>query len=189
MRCHSTQVTIWTLVGFAFSLQGCHLGPQPSVPNLGGTHISRSANIQADQKTMDEILGTFHHAQEAVQHRDLDAFMGFYADNYKNRGWTKDTLRREWKQLFQDYRDLSITHVLTRIAVDMDRTPPSAQVTCTGSLWAISNETNQQTNIDSWFGEVHYLAYIDGVWRMQGHVWEVLDPKESRTARPSHPFF
>jgi hypothetical protein len=188
MRCQSMQTPIWTLVGFAFYLQGCHLSP-PAVPNLGGTHVARSAEIQADKKAVDEILGTFHHAEEAVQQRDLDTLMRFYADNYKNRGWTKDTLRHEWKQLFQDYHDLSITHVLTRIAVDMDRTPASAHVTCTGSLWGISNETNQQANIDSWFGEVHYLAYIDGVWRMQGHVWEVLDPKEARTARPSHPFF
>ena len=189
MRWPSAQAGFWTLVGIAFALQGCPVGPRPSVPDLGGTYLSQSATIQADQKTVDEILSTFHHAEEAVAHEDLDALMRLDADSYKNRGWTKDTLRAEWKQLFQDYRDVSITDVLTRIAVDVDHTPASAQVTCTGSLWAMSNETNERANIDSWFGEVHYLTYTDGVWRMRGHVWEVLNPKELRTAHPSHPFF
>ena len=145
MRWPSAQAAFWTLVGIAFALQGCPVGPRPSVPDLGGTYLSQSATIQADQKTVDEILSTFHHAEEAVAHEDLDALMRLYADSYKNRGWTKDTLRAEWKQLFQDYRDVSITHVLTRIAVDVDHTPASAQVTCTGSLWARSTISRTQT--------------------------------------------
>jgi len=189
MHWQHAQTPFLMLVGIAFYLQGCQLGPRPSVPDLGGTYLSQSATIHADQKTVDEILRTFHRTEEAVQHEDLDALMRLYSDSYKNRGWTKDTLRAEWKQLFQDYRDVSMTHVLTRIDVNVDTIPPSAQVTCTGSLWAISNETNEQANLDSWFGEVHYLTYADGIWRMRGHAWEVLNPKESRTARPSHPFF
>jgi hypothetical protein len=134
-------------------------------------------------------LKTFKQAEDAVQHRDLDALMVLYADNYQHRGFTKETLKTEWKQLFHDYRDFSATHVLTRIAVESDKVPPAAQVTCTGSLWAISNDTNQRVNIDSWFGEVHYLINTDGAWRMRGHAWEMLNPKDTRTARPPHPFF
>ena len=189
MRRRATPAAIWAVAGLVFQFQGCHLGPLPSVPDLSGTYISQSATIQADKKTADEILSTFKQAEEAVQHRDLDALMALYADNYKHRGFTKDSLRTEWKQLFQDYRDFSSTHVLTRIAVELDKNPPSAQITCTGSLWAISQETNARVNIDSWFGEVHYLAYVDGVWRMRGHAWEVLNPKDTRFARPPHPFF
>jgi len=183
------QAAIWTFVGVAFESQGCHVGPLPAVPDVSGTYISHSATIQADKKTVDEILRTFKQAEEAIQHRDLDSLMALYADNYKHHGFTKDTLRAEWKQLFQDYRDFSTTHVLTRIAAESDRTAPTAQITCTGSLWAISNETNQRVNIDSWFGEVHYLTYADGAWRMRGHAWEVLNPKDTRMARPPHPFF
>ncbi len=68
-------------------------------------------------------------------------------------------------------------------------TKPSSFSKVTLGLWAISNETNEQGNIDSWFGEVHYLTYADGVWRMRGHAWEVLDPKEARTMHPYQPFF
>lgn len=189
MRRQSTIAAIWALVGFVFGLQGCHFGPLPSVPDIRGTYISRSATIQADKKTVEEILGVFKLAEEAVQRQDLDALMALYADNYKHSGFTKDSLKAEWKRLFQDYHDFSPTHVLTRIAVESDKTTPTAQITCTGSLWAISNETKERVSIDNWFGEVHYLTQKEGGWRMQGHMWEVLSPKDTRTARPPHPFF
>ncbi|MBU6483053.1 MAG: hypothetical protein KGS09_21250 [Nitrospirae bacterium] len=48
-------------------------------------------------------------------------------------------------------------HILSRIAA-IPGTPPSAELTCTGSLWAVSKETGQQVNIDSWYGEVHYMV-------------------------------
>ena len=176
----------WTLAGAALALQGCS---PPVVPDIRGTYVSPSATVEADKKTADEILGVFKQAEEAVQHRDLDALMALYADNYKHRGFTKDGLRTEWKQLFRDYHDFSSTHVFTRIVVEPDKSPPTAQITCTGSLWAISNETNERTNLDSWFGEVHYLTYVEGAWRIRGHAWEVLNPKDTRTARPPHPFF
>jgi len=189
MRGKSLQAATWALVGVVLELQGCHLGPVPAVPDIEGTYISHSATIQADKRTVDEILSTFKKAEEAVHHQDLDALMAMYADNYKHHGYTKDTLRTEWKQPFHEYRDFSMTHVLTRIAVESDKSPPSAHVTCTGSLWAISNETNERANIDSWYGEVHHLTYVDGVWHMKGHAWEVLNPKDTRTMRPPHPFF
>jgi hypothetical protein len=117
--------------------------------------------------------------------------MDFYADNYTHRGFTKDSLKAEWKHLFQEYRDFSATHVLTHfeVVVDADRVPLTAQVTCTGSLWAISNDSNQRVNIDSWYNEVHYLVYVAGAWRIQGHAWEEVNPTDTRTARPPHPFF
>lgn len=167
-------------------LQGC---PHPSVPDLSGTYIAHSAAIQADTKTEADILNSFKKAEDAVTRKDLDGVMDFYTESYKHRGFTKESLRAEWKHLFEEYRDFSTTHVLTRIVVETERVPPTAQVTCTGSLWAISNDTNQRVNIDSWYDEVHYLAYVNGVWRIRGHAWEMLNPKDTRTARPPHPFF
>jgi len=113
MRGQRAQATIGILVGIAFELQGCHGEPLPSAPDLSGTYISQSATVQADKSTVDKILSTFKQAEEAVQHRDLDALMVLYSDDYKHRGFTKNTLRTEWKQLFQEYHDFSSTHVLT----------------------------------------------------------------------------
>ena len=115
----------------------------------------------------------------------------FYADTYQHRGFTKDSLKAEWKHLFGEYRDFSATHVLTlfEVVVDADKVPLTAQVTCTGSLWAISNDSNRRVNLDSWYNEVHYLTYAEGAWRIQGHAWEVSNPPDAPTARPPHPFF
>jgi hypothetical protein len=168
-------------------LQSCHVAPY--VPDLDGTYVPHSATVQTDPRTEAAILNSFKQAENALKRKDLDSLMNFYADNYQHTGFTKDRLRTEWERLFQDYRDFSATHVLTRIVVDADRVPRTAQVTCTGSLWAIANDTNQRVNIDSWYNEVHYLAYVDGAWRIQGHAWEVVNPKDTRTARPPHPFF
>ena len=180
-------LTAWTLTGLL--LQGCHFGPLPSIPDLSVTYISHSAYIRADSKTLDEIMTAFKRAEGAVQRRDPDAVMALYADGYKHRGFTKDSLRTEWKHLLEEYYDFSTTHVFTRIEVASDKTPPTANVTCTGSLWAISNATGQRVNIDSWFGEVHYLIQEGDSWRIRGHAWEVLNPKDTRFARPPHPFF
>jgi hypothetical protein len=168
-------------------LQSCHIAPY--VPDLDGTYVPHSATVQTDPHTEAAILNSFKQAENALKRKDLDSLMNFYADNYQHTGFTKDRLRTEWERLFQDYRDFSATHVLTRIVVDADRVPRTAQVTCTGSLWAIANDTNQRVNIDSWYNEIHYLAYVDGAWRIQGHAWEVVNPKDTRTARPPHPFF
>ena len=189
MRLNS-RMAIWVLSGLILGLQGCHFGPLPSVPDIRGTYIAQSATIQADKKTVDEILATFKQAEQAVQQRDLDTLMALYADNYLHHGFTKESLRTEWKQLFQDYDQFSPTHVLTRITMESGKNPPTAEVTCTGSLWGISIETKERVNIDSWFGEVHYLTYTNGAWRLRGHAWEVfLNPKDTRTMRPPHPFF
>ena len=173
--------------GIVFVLQSCYL----YVPDLDGTYVPHSATIHTDKKTAAAILKSFRQAESALKRKDLDSLMEFYADDYKHGGFTKDSLGTEWKHLFQAYREFSATHVLTRIEVveNADRVPLTAQVTCTGSLWAISNDTNQRVNIDSWYNEIHYLAYVDGAWRIQGHAWELTNPIDTRTVRPPHPFF
>jgi hypothetical protein len=97
--------------------------------------------------TAADIQKSFKQAEDALKRTDLDSLMDFYADQYKHRGFTKDSLKAEWKHLFREYTD---------------RVPLTAQVTCTGSLWAISNDTNQRVNIDSWYNEIHYLANVEG---------------------------
>jgi hypothetical protein len=168
-------------------LQSCHSAPY--VPDLDGTYVPYSATVQADTNTEADILNSFKRAENAMKRKDLDTLMNFYADDYKHAGFTKDSLRTEWTRLFQDYRDFSTTHVLTRIVVDADGVPRTSQATCTGSLWAISNDTNRRVNIDSWYNEIHYLVYVDGAWRIQGHAWDAANPKDPHAVRPPHPFF
>ncbi len=173
---HMILVGAGMLVGLLVSLHGCHLGPLPPTPDLGGTLIAHSADIQADEKTVAEILATFKRTEEAVRQRDLDGVMALYAEGYKHRGYTKVSIGTIWKHLFDRYRDFSGSHILTRITTLPEKTPQTVTITCTGSLWAVSNESGRRENIDSWYGEVHYLVYDNGEWRIASHAWEVLLP-------------
>ena len=186
-RIASQRIGLIAALGLVSVLQSCSF----YVPDLDGTYIPHSATIHTDKKTALEILKNFKRAEEALKRKDLDSLMEFYADTYQHRGFTKDSLKAEWKHLFGEYRDFSATHVLTlfEVVVDADKVPLTAQVTCTGSLWAISNDSNRRVNLDSWYNEVHYLTYAEGAWRIQGHAWEVSNPPDAPTARPPHPFF
>ena len=182
--------TIRTFLVLGVGLQGCHFfGLGPSMPDLSGTYIAHNADIQAEKKTVDEIISAFKKAEEAVSQGDVDGVMKLYAKSYKHQGFDAVTLRSVWKNLFQEYHDLSITDVFSRIVVQADTIPPKAQVTCTGSLWGVSNRTGKRVSIDSWFEEVNYLVYENSEWHTQGHTWEVLMDKDTRAARPPHPFF
>jgi hypothetical protein len=130
---------------------------------------------------------TFHRADEALRRQDLDALMTIYSENYKYHGIDKIELRNIWEDLFKLYRDFSSTHVFSNITADTTRKPQTAEITCTGSLWALSRLTGRRVNIDSWYSDVHHLVYEDRAWRIQGHAWE--GPRDTRYVLTPHPFF
>lgn len=183
----ATEVAISVVVGLMLVLQGCRLGIQPSMPDIGATTIAHTAEIQADDQTVKEIMSTFKRADEALRRMDLTALMDLYSEDYTHDGYTKELIRRNWEGLFQHYYDFSSTHVFSRIKVEVGKVPKT-EITCTGSLWASSTRTGERVNIDSWFGAVHLLAYEDGVWRIRGHAGEI-PRKETRYTLPPHPLF
>ena len=185
MRCSMRMAIIGICLGVVTGLQAC----QYYIPDLDGTYVAHSADIQADRKTLNDILSAFKRAEAALHRRDIDGIMELYSDSYTYQSFNKLTLRKVWADLFQENHDFSTTHVFTKIKLEADNTPQTAQIVCTGSLWAISNETNERVNLDSWFGEVHHMVSENGTWRIRGHAWEVLAEKEPRFARPPHPFF
>jgi hypothetical protein len=182
-------VAIGILTGVLVASQGCQTSPPPVFPEISGTHLAEGADIQGDPQTVQAILALFKKAEDAVKRKDLDGLMALYSEQYKHGGYTKDTVRATSSDLFAQYHDFSGTHVFSKIKVDATKTIPQAHVTCTGSLWAISNETSQRVNIDSWYGEVHHLTFEHGTWQMAGTFWEIPRAKESRPAFPPHPFF
>jgi hypothetical protein len=176
-------VVIMMVLGAA----ACRFGPPPPMADLGKTEIAQSATIQADPETVQEILATFNRADEALRRQDLDALMIIYSKNYNYHGIDKIELRNIWHDFFKQYRDFSSTHVFSSITANTTKKPPMAEITCTGSLWAISKFTGRRVNIDSWFGDVHHLVYEDTLWRIQGHAWEA--PRDTRYVLSPHPFF
>jgi hypothetical protein len=175
------------LLGTMMGMSSCRMGPPPEMADLGKTVIAPSATVQADQRTLDELMATFHRADEALYRQDLDALMTIYSKNYNYHGIDKIELRNIWQDLFRQYRDFSTTHIFSSIIVNAEKTPPVAEITCTGSLWALSKLTGRRVNIDSWFGDVHHLVYEDGSWRIYGHAWEA--PRDLGYVLTPHPFF
>jgi hypothetical protein len=167
-------------------LTSCQGAPAPVVPDLGHIEIVPTAKIQTDQETLSQIVTTFNLANDALRRQDLDSVMNLYSKNYKYHGIDKTELRNIWEDLFTLYRDFSSTHLFSSITADTTRQQPTAEITCTGSLWAFSRLTGRRVNIDSWWGEVHYLVLEDGLWRIQGHAWE---ERDTRFWLTPHPFF
>jgi len=180
-------LVLLVLMGGVIGLAGCRFGLPPDMPDLGRTQLAHGAVVQADERSLAEILDTFSRADEALHKQDLDALMTIYSQSYKYHGYDKDRLRLLWKDLFLLHTQFSATHVFSKIVVNANATPPTAEITCSGSLWAVSKLTGQRVNIDSWFGDVHHLIYEDGAWRIRSHAWETPDP--GRYVLSPHPFF
>jgi hypothetical protein len=174
---------LWSMIGLA----GCRFGQVPPMPDIGKTQLAHGAVVQADERALTDILDTFHQADEALHKQDQDALMTLYSESYKYHGYDKARLRLLWEDLFRLYEQFSATHVFSKIVVNAQANPPTAEITCTGSLWAVSKLTGQRVNIDSWFADVHYLIYEDGAWRIRSHAWEAPDP--GRYVLSPHPFF
>jgi len=170
-------VAIGILMGVLVTSQGCQSSPPPVFSDTRGTHFSEGADIQGYDQAVQAILSLFKKAEDAVLRKDLDGLMVLYSEDYKHGGYTKDSVRAVWSDLFIHYHDFSATHIFSKIKVEAEKTVPQAHVTCTGSLWAMSNETGQRVNIDSWYGEVHHLTFEPtlGIWLER--FWRFHEPK------------
>ena len=154
-------VALGVLLGIALGLHG--LGE----PALAKHRIAAGADIRADKTTVREIHNMFHRAEEALEAEDLDALMAVYSDSYLRFGLTKDDMEKVWGEQFARYRRFSSNHSMSSIVVTSGKTP-TAEVTCSGSLWATFEETGKRVSIDSWLWETHILVREDGEWRIRG---------------------
>jgi hypothetical protein len=155
-------------------------------PVLAKTKITSGADVKADDKNVREILASFHKAEEFLEARNLEGLMGLYSKDYNYNGLTKDDLRKIWEGLFTEHNKIASSHMFSKIVVVPGKNP-TADITCTGSLWATTVPTGQRVNIDSWFEEAHHMVYEDGAWRIRGHAGEA--PKVLQFGVAPHPLF
>lgn len=174
----------WSSMGLVFMIgMGFHGLTDPA---LAETKMSKQIEVQANQKTVSEIMAAFNKAEKALKEQDLDDLMAIYSNDYEYRGLTKNNLRDLWKDLFAKYRRISSHHIFSKIAVTVEGKNPKASITCTGGLWATAESTGERIIIDSWFDEVHRLVYENGAWRILGHDGEDQQAAQSGAA---HPYF
>lgn len=183
MRLHRSP---WWVVVMLLGMAGWwYHGTAPQV--AATVEILPGTTLEADEETVKSILATFEKAEEALTARDIDGIMAIYSRDYNYHGLSKSDMRRIWESLFANHRDLSTTHLFSRIVVTGPRSAPIAEVVCNGALFARSDITVQKTAIDSWYGESHYLAKEDGTWRIRGNSGERARALQFGTA--PHPLF
>ena len=150
-----------TLVGILFIVLGV------DAPASGALRIDTGADIQADTETVRHIEDAFNRAEKAIGEKNLDALMTVYSEHYSYQDLTKADMRKIWKGFFEQYARVATLHSFSRIVVKPGKSP-TALITCTGALWATSDQNDQRVNLSSWAGDIHHLIYENGTWKILG---------------------
>jgi hypothetical protein len=129
--------------------------------------------VDADEKSVQEILVTFRRADEALGTGDLDELMNLYSKSYNYHRLTKSDIRQIWKDLLTRYQEISGLHLFERVRIIHSKGGDTAEITCSGTLTGIPKGGKTLVNIDSWFREVHYLVKEGGVWRIHGNAGDL----------------
>jgi hypothetical protein len=151
------------------------------------TSISQEAFVQVDQVTVSETLDVFQQAETVIAAGNLDRIMALYATQYNYHGLKQADIRKIWRDLFEEYRDLSEAHVFLQIVKVGSGANAIIEVTCTGSVSGLSKTSGLRVPIDSWYEEVHYLTREGGVWRIRGNAGD--RPRVLSFGKAPHPLF
>ena len=129
--------------------------------------IGTGADIQADAKTVQEIEAAFIRAEAAINEGDVDSLMELYSQDYHYGKLNKHDMKAIWEGFFRKYHRVQTSHSFSRIVAQQGN-PLTAEITCTGSIWATSHKPDERVNLASWLGDIHFLVYEKGAWRIRG---------------------
>jgi hypothetical protein len=115
--------------------------------------------------------------------KDLDALMTSYSEQYRDQDRTKAGMRKIWKALFDQYDRIATLHAFFRSLVTPGNSP-TADITCTGALWATLDGTDQRVNLSFWAVDLHQLSYEHGVRSIIGQRRNASNPPEFGQAPP-----
>lgn len=149
--------------------------------------LPAGAVIEVDEGTVLAVIAAFEKAEQAVKAHDLETVMAVYSPQYNYHGLKKDDIRKIWKELFDEYKEIASTHLFSKITKVGSGGNAVLEVTCTGHLWARSKTSGLYVPIDSWHEEVHYLVFEDGGWRIRGNAGE--SPRVLPFGTAPHPLF
>ncbi len=161
---------------------------RPPTPVAAAVEFAPGVGADADRPVIKELVAAFNEAEVAVKKADLDALMKFYASTYNYHGLNRSGVLRVWEEVFLHYRDITSSHVFTKLKVVQADGVRKAYVTCTGGLHGTEQQTGKPITIDSWVREVHYLVKEEGAWRFLGNAGGAADHVPPASA-PHHPLF
>jgi hypothetical protein len=145
------------------------------------------AGADLDQATVNEVMTTFRQAGDALKARNLDGVMALYSEQYNYHGLKKSDMRKVWSNLFDEFQELSDAHHFSRITRVGAGSKTVIEVTCTGSLSGLSKTGGLRVPVDSWYEEIHYMAFEEGQWRIRGNVGD--SPRFMPFGTSPHPLF
>ena len=151
------------------------------------TLVPADSVSEVDEATVKSVVAMFERVEQAIKAQDLDTVMAVYASSYNYHGLRKDDIRKVWKDLFDEYKEIASTHLFSKFTKVGSGSQTVLEVTCTGHLWARSKTTGLHVPIDSWYQEVHYLTFEEGEWRIRGNLGE--SPRMLPFGTSPHPLF
>lgn len=122
--------------------------------------------VAATKEEVKELDDFYRRIEEAVVKKDINAVMGFYADDYFHQGITKQQVKGLWTNLFEKFDKLNSAHIFSSINVQ----GKEAVLSCTGTLFGIpkGSKEGRYMTIDKWVEQNHYLTKKGGAWQIVG---------------------
>ena len=71
--------------------------------------VPANAVIEADDATVTSVVAMFERAEQAVKAHDLETLLSLYSAQYNYHGLKKDDVRKIWKDLFDEYKEIEHT--------------------------------------------------------------------------------
>ncbi len=136
----------------------------PDVYAQSRIHFPDKDAITATESDLAELQSLYDQFEAALASGDVDAIMGFYADDYAYRTVDKKQIRNMWLDILHDYENLSSIHIFSKVEVKGDE----AHLDCTGTLSGISKDDKRPKTIDRWVLQDHFLTKKGGSWKMIG---------------------
>jgi hypothetical protein len=187
MRGITTARSMWSCPGRWMLVAVATLSLVTGTTGQAATSIQQGAVVEVDQGTVNQILEVFTKAEAAGAVEDLDGVMALYATQYNYHGLKQADIRKVWSDLFKEYRNLVNVHFFSKIVKVGSGSNAIIEVTCTGNLSGFSKTSGLRIPIDSWYGEVHFLALEGGTWRIRGNAGET--PRVLPFGTAPHPLF
>ena len=151
-----------------------------------------SEQINADKKSVKELEAFYDGIEDALDRRDLDKLMTYYADDYSHNYVSKDQLRNLWSDIFKRFDQLYSTHIFNAVNVWNGE----ASVKCTGVLMGQPNDSDTHEIVDNWTATNHYLTKRSGTWQIMGGAsrWHTVQETSTTGEKTAyhiefHPFY
>lgn len=146
--------------------------------------VSSFVTVKASSKEYREVKGVVDSIIVSAKKGDVETIASHFSKNYLNSGRDINDVRKQWKQIIENFSELELQHPIYNIELSGN----FARMRCEGILTGkpkkpAVGDINEQLVIDSWKLAVHNFIKEDGSWKILG------DQVPYDTGRTHHPLF